>query len=407
MASGTDTAPPNPSADPGSTGASVSQPGHAPGGAETTPDLPAVPEDITASWLSKVLGTKVSSVERTKIVPGTATKVFVTVTYEEDEEGRPEPLPTRLCIKGGFDPAFIQSMPYIVPIYQREVEFFNQVAPSLRGHLGLPASRWAGLSAKQGIVIMDDLAAAAAADNDNDNDDKSGCAFGNPVHPWPLERVKAGVEQLAVLHARTLGVTPETYPWLTPHYDEVMLTLTQSFDAVVKGGADRPEGIPAYLKDQPRIREALRKHYGSRNPKFRCLLHGDAHTGNTYLEGGPDGAAPRFLDWQIIHIGSAFHDVSYFIAGALTVGDRRAHEWEVVDHYLATLHAHGAPRFSRGDEDVVREYRKSFMSGVGWLMCPYSMQAKECVDAMAVRYAAALDDHKVLELLESLPEPAS
>ena len=35
-------------------------------------------------------------------------------------------------------------------------------------------------------------------------------------------------------------------------------------------------------------------------------------------------------------------------------------------------------------------------------MCPYVMQPREQVHAMAVRYAVALDDHKTIELVESL-----
>ncbi|KAI0890749.1 kinase-like domain-containing protein [Annulohypoxylon maeteangense] len=343
--------------------------------------LPTVPEEVTASWLTEVLGTKVKSINVTKTMPGTASKICVTVEYEDANSDKTRP--TDLCVKGGFNPAFIEQLPWVVMIYQREVEFFNQVAPTL-DHMELPKSWWAGQNAKQGIVIMDDLAS-------------QGCQFGDPTETWPVSRVRAGLEQLAALHAKTWNVKPEDYPWLTSDYDQAILTLMKTYDAVVKS-----EGRPViheYLKDQERITAVLKKHYGSRNPKFRCLLHGDAHAGNTYLDKG----APRFLDWQMIHIGSSFHDVSYFIASALTIEDRRAHEFELLDHYLATIAKYGTPTFSSKDEDVLAEYKKSFLVGIGWIMCPYEMQPKECVHAMAVRHAAALDDHKVIEFVESLP----
>ncbi|KAI0112139.1 kinase-like domain-containing protein [Nemania sp. FL0031] len=347
--------------------------------APAPPKLPSVSDEITREWLSSVLGVEVKSIQRTREVPGTATKVYVTIRNAEGWE-------RRLCLKGGFNPAFIQQMPWIVMIYQREVEFFNRIAPMLHG-MDLPRTWWAGHTATQGIVVMEDLAAR-------------GCAFGNPVETWPVDRVRLGVEQLAALHARTWGVRPADYPWLTSDYDQALLTLMQTYEAVVNG-ADRPP-IHAYLRDQARVNAVLKKHYASRNPKFQCLLHGDAHLGNTYLEDG----APRFLDWQMIHIGSAFHDVSYYIAGALTIEDRRKHEWELVDHYLATLAQFGGPAdLKSSDKDVQEEYKKSFLAGVGWLMCPYEMQPRDCVHAMAVRYAAAIDDHSVLQLVESLPEP--
>ncbi|KAI1328610.1 kinase-like domain-containing protein [Xylariaceae sp. FL0255] len=344
--------------------------------------LPATTDEITTDWLSAALGMKVHALEKTGELPGTASKVYMKAQTAEGEK--------RLCIKGGFNPAFIAQVPWIVMIYQREVEFFNRIAPTLdHNQIMLPKSWWAGHSATQGIVVMDDLAAR-------------GCEFGDPVRAWSPALVREGIEQLAALHAKTWGVQPAEYPWLTSDYDQAILTLLETYETVVCG-ADRPV-IPSYLKDQARMTAAVKKHYRTRNPKFQCLLHGDAHLGNTYLEDGK----PRFLDWQMIHIGSALHDVAYFIAGALTVEDRRAHEWDIVEHYLATLAKLGVPGTLKiSDEDLRNEYRKSFLSGVGPIMCPYEMQPREWVHMMAVRYATALDDHKVLELVESLPEAAT
>ncbi|KAI1201900.1 kinase-like domain-containing protein [Nemania serpens] len=345
-----------------------------------TPQLPSIPSEVTPEWLSSVLGPKVKSIHCTGELPGTATKIFLTVKNDDGER--------RICLKGGFNPAFIQQVPWIVMIYQREVEFFNRIAPSLK-HMDLPKSWWAGHTPTQGIVIMEDLAAR-------------GCQFGNPVETWSVKRVRAGVEQLAALHAKTWGVRPADYPWLTSDYDQAILTLMKTYNDVVNG-PDRPP-VHEYLRDQERVTAVLNKHYRLRNPRFQCLLHGDAHLGNTYLEQG----APRFLDWQMIHIGSAFHDVSYFIAGALTIEDRRAHEWQIVGHYLATLRKLGVRDSVRSyDQELRNEYKKSFLAGIGWLMCPYEMQSRDCVHAMAVRYAAALDDHNVLQLVERLPEPST
>jgi hypothetical protein len=269
-------------------------------------------------------------------------------------------------------------------IYQRECDFYNHVAPKL-DDMKLPRCWWASHNATQTILVMDDLHAL-------------GCCFGNPVETWTVTRVLAGVEQLAALHAKTWHVQAADYPWLTSDYDQAILTLMETYDTVVKG-PDRPK-IQDYLKDQQRVTAVLKKHYALRNPKFRCLLHGDSHTGNTYLVDG----APRFLDWQMVHIGSAFHDLAYFIGAALTVEDRRAQEWCIVEHYLRKLQKFGVKTLFTSEE-VMNEYKKSFLAGIGWIVCPYEMQVKECVYPMALRYASALHDHNVLELVESLPEP--
>jgi hypothetical protein len=372
----------------GSTAAAVNLPSLGklaihPGNIPSPASLPVLPSDITAEWLSKVLDRKIKSVKLERTLPGTATKAFVAVTFDDDDDTSSQP--TQLCVKGGFDPNFIKMMPWIVMIYQRECDFYNFVAPSL-DNMELPRSWWAGHNATQGIVAMDDL-------------ESQGCGFGNPAETWSVARVRAGVEQLAALHSKTWHVQPSDYTWLTSDYDQAILTLMNTFDAVVNG-PDRPK-IHEYLKDQARVTAVLKTHYAQRNQRFRCLLHGDSHTGNTYLVDG----APRFLDWQMIHIGSAFHDVSYFIGAALSIEDRRANEWDILDHYLRTLEKFGVESLSTSDEEVATEYKKSFLSGIGWIMCPYEMQVKECVHPMALRYSAALDDHKVLELVESLPEP--
>lgn len=347
-----------------------------------TPNLPLVPEDITADWLSEVLGKKVQSVKIDRVQKGTASKVFASIVLEDNVSSKVQ----HLCIKGGFDPKIIEQLPWIITMYQREVAFFNDFAPKL-DHVILPKSWWAGHNDKQGIIIMDDLEA-------------QGCTMGTPAKTWPVASVMAGVEQLAALHSKTWNFKPADHPGLTPLYDGFLLALMETYEVVVRG-PDRPE-IPEYMKSQSRVTAVLKKHYATRNPKFRCMLHGDAHTGNTYFEHG----APRFLDWQIIHLGSAFHDTSYFIAGALSIEDRRAHEWDILEHYLRTLEKLGVAPLSASDEDVRVEYKKSLLAGVGWIVCPYQMQAKESVYPMAQRYAAALDDHNVLELVEGLPEPA-
>ena len=53
-----------------------------------TPALPVVPKEISAEWLSQVLKRKIQSVTLEKIIPGTATKVLITVTYEDQQASK-------------------------------------------------------------------------------------------------------------------------------------------------------------------------------------------------------------------------------------------------------------------------------------------------------------------------------
>jgi hypothetical protein len=91
----------------------------------------------------------------------------------------------------------------------------------------------------------------------------------------------------------------------------------------------------------------------------------------------------------------------------LSVEDRRAHEMEILDHYLATLHRLGGPRFDRhSDPDVMVEYRRSFMTNVIWIVCPDGLQSKERVATFCERTVAAYDDHKVVDGILGQDKPA-
>lgn len=351
--------------------------------------LPVVPEEITAEWCSKALGHKVTAVKIVEAMHGTASKTFIEVVYEESEAAAVPP--TQLCVKGGFNPQLVQMMPTLKAVYRREAEFFHYIAPTTS--MRIPSAWFSGsdTASGQGIVILSDLKATA------------GCTFGDPLEPWPLERVRAGIEELAKLHASTWGAAPEAFPWLKEGFSlrEVILSMCEpaAWDARFKTDA-RPPRIADYLvADRERIVAAYKTLWKATDPALRCVVHGDTHIGNTFIT--PDGQ-PGFLDFQGLHVNSALHDVAYFVVGALTVEDRRAHEESLLDHYLACLVRQGGPEIDR--VKAWEEYRMHNLHGFGWALTGPMMQTKERVDAMSLRYCTAIVDHKTLELLESRPE---
>ncbi|RSL91491.1 hypothetical protein CEP52_014234 [Fusarium oligoseptatum] len=348
--------------------------------------LPTRPGQVTPEWLGGVLGQKVKSLEITRSIhDAAASKLFITIKYEDEESTVDRP--HHICLKGGFNEAMMAIPQYreiLITMYTREANFFNLAAPKL-ANIDLPKVWWAGCDTQQGLLVMEDLV-------------RGGFTFGDPVDNWPVERVMTGVEQLAALHASTWGMTEADNPWLTNVYEETMINLTAMWDAQILAEGRPP--FPDIIKgSQERTVAAMKKHFATKNPKFISLLHGDPHTGNTFI--GQDGR-PRFLDWQTLHIGSCFHDFAYFVVGALSVEDRRAHEFKILDHYLKKLAELGHGPFSSKDDDVIKEYSKGTMAGMGWVLTPYAMQRKERVIAMCERYCAAIVDHKAIELIESL-----
>jgi aminoglycoside phosphotransferase (APT) family kinase protein len=153
--------------------------------------------------------------------------------------------------------------------------------------------------------------------------------------------------------------------------------------------------IPAPVADRARNLKALRRLWEHDDRVARCVIHGDAHLGNTCIS--PDGR-PYFIDWAGPCKSSWAFDVSYFIVGAMTVADRRASEIDLLRGYVDRLAAFGGPALDW--DDAWTEYRRHHLPGLVWATLPSSMQSVENVHAMGSRYAAAIQDHDVLSLLE-------
>jgi hypothetical protein len=80
-------------------------------------------------------------------------------------------------------------------------------------------------------------------------------------------------------------------------------------------------------------------HFARIQPGPHCLVHGDAHQGNSFLRANGERV---WHDWQLVRQGQPWRDVSYFMLGALTVDERRASAVDLIRHYREALIATGA-----------------------------------------------------------------
>jgi aminoglycoside phosphotransferase (APT) family kinase protein len=127
----------------------------------------------------------------------------------------------------------------------------------------------------------------------------------------------------------------------------------------------------------------------------RCLLHGDCHLGNLYLEA--DGT-PGFLDWQSVRQGPWVHDVAYFLGSALDIIDRPRWERTLLEHYLCELASAGIdpPPF----DGAWANYGCQMVYGLFyWLVNPVEFQTELNNCAVAPRFAMAAIDHRSFEQL--------
>lgn len=182
---------------------------------------------------------------------------------------------------------------------------------------------------------------------------------------WPLppttEQCERILHALARLHAAwwdhpNLGISVGTWPD-PAGADQYLKRLADHYKAFGDRLGDR---LPRARRDlyerfidaAPRL---LPRTYSRRN---LTIVHGDAHVWNSFQprDGGDD---VRFFDWDAWRIGVASGDLAYMMATHWYPERRGRLERPLLDHYHATLVAHGVRGYDRRALDD--DYRLSVL----------------------------------------------
>jgi aminoglycoside phosphotransferase (APT) family kinase protein len=152
----------------------------------------------------------------------------------------------------------------------------------------------------------------------------------------------------------------------------------------------RSDGLPAELRDAARLAGALQR---TADLPVTCMIHGDTHSGNVFTD--RQGRVGWF-DWQLAQRGSWSVDVAYHLGAVLPTPTRRAHEADLLRHYLEQLGAGGvtAPTF----EDAWELYIRSAAWGY-FLWAITMITSRAIVEIHVPRLGAALADHETFRLL--------
>jgi thiamine kinase-like enzyme len=256
-----------------------------------------------------------------------------------------------------------------------EAMFYMDVAPRL--DLRLPRVHFAAVDGMSSIIVMDDIVAL-------------GGKFMNPHFPFEQKLVRETLSQLARLHATTWGLElVADIPWLGHGLDR-FATMHKAEDLQKLLDDGRAEGFAPEICSGENLVAALR---AAHEFGVTCVLHGDTHTGNVYLD--PEGRG-SFFDWEVAQTGHWAQDVAYHLGTVLTIEDRRANEEDLLRFYLAELAANGAPAPSF--DEAWDLYRRSF--GYGYLLWVITMiRGRDEVLQHMPRLGAALTDHQTYRLL--------
>jgi hypothetical protein len=321
------------------------------------------------------------------MVRGTTTKIRLRADL--DEAGRKAGIPELLILKGGFE-AHSRHVG-MNQMFRREVRAYRDVFPEIP--LPTPACYFADYDAdrQQGVVIMEDLM-------------QRGVTFCNALRPQTHEQVARRLTALARFHAKSWN-SSELAPggkWgdLVDFFD----TMRSFFDhyatpEVWKTFVESPRGAACSVRfhDPKWLVESWDKLTAYSHRQTRCILHGDIHLGNLYID--PDGS-PGFFD-SIISTGPGMLEVSYHVSAALDVSDRPGSEGALVQHYLDELTRNGvkAPTFAEAMEQYVIFFLYGYFI---WMTTESNRQTEPVNTANVARMRAAMLDHDFIAAIAAV-----
>lgn len=354
--------------------------------------LPIELAEITPEWLTAALrvrapGATVRGAEIVDMVRGTTTKVRLRLDL--DQAAKDAGIPDVVILKGGFEPH--SRAVGMDQMFEREARAYRDVFPAMP--LPTPACYFADYDRerKQGIVIMEDLF-------------RRGVTFCTVLKPQSHEAVARRLTVLARFHAKSWN-SPDLAPggkWgdlfeffgiMQPFFEHYM--RPENWGRFM----DAPRGAASSVRfhDPEWLKRSWRKMTEFSRSLPQCVIHGDVHLGNLYVD--PDGT-PGFFD-SLASTAPGMLEVAYHISGSVDAGDRRRWEGSLVQIYLDELIRNGvdAPSF----DEAMRQYKVLLLYGYFiFFTNEIERQAERLNCAVVSRVSAAMVDHDYPGLIETL-----
>jgi aminoglycoside phosphotransferase (APT) family kinase protein len=329
-------------------------------------------EILDAEWLSGALEDitdedRIIAVEMVDSSQTLAQKVRFRVTAE-NADGRRRV--RSYCIK-----AHLEGSPGTTLL--SEAHFYRELGPLL--DLRTPHAYYTAIDdvVGQAMIIMDDIV-------------DIGGRFLSAQNPYSVDTTRDSLAQLARLHASTWGgARTGGMEWLSPRIRPMAEIFPTSILQTLLDDGRGPDIAPE-LRDSKNLVEAVKR---TADHETTCVIHGDTHSGNVYLD---SQGRPSWLDWQIVQHGNWATDISYHLGTVLDVETRRAHEVDLLRHYLRELETNGiaAPEW----DEAWDTYTLSFSYGY-FLWVITQISSRDVVLIHIPRLAAALTDHQTFRRL--------
>lgn len=359
---------------------------------ESADELPVSYEEITPTWLTRILarehpGAEVLAHRLGEADEGTSSRRRIFLDWNEAGVGAG--LPGSVFCKGTLS---LESR-YLLSAnggIEAEVSFYNLVRPVLP--IEAPEALFARFDPRSfnSIIVMRDLGKVAR--------------FFTHEDTLTLELARSQMRLLATLHGRYYQ-RPELETTLAPfnlweRFFTATVELAGFGPACARGFVESEAVIPSRLFRRaseiwPATLDCVDQH--RRLP--RTLIHSDVHLKNWFVAANGEMG---LNDWQCSSKGHWGRDLSYVLSTGLSIEDRRAWERDLLAYYFDRLHAAGGPRIAF--DEGWRIYRQQMFSALAWWTGTLGqppeapkMQPPETSLEFIKRMAHAIDDLDALD----------
>ena len=311
-------------------------------------DFPRTIDEITPEWLTKVLresgaieNAKVESFSANPLQGGFVSDIFrLELVYGSYDDNAPQTVITKMSLADAARRERLNDG----GLYKREVSFYRTLAPAIG--MRAPAAYVTEFDSESGfsMILLEDIghlrAVAQYAPHASEG--------------LNLNDALAAIDSLVSLHARWWNDdSVNEYPWLGNARDTAQIerSATSYAEAVEPFletfGEFLPDGYESIARSFGQNAGEVMKLLGSGN---QTLNHGDFRLDNIVFDDAADGIDRVVaFDWQGIGVSKAAVDISYFIAGSVTTGNRRDNEQTLLSTYYEGLKEHGITNYSKGE----------------------------------------------------------
>ncbi len=303
---------------------------------------PEHPDEITAQWLTHVLG-ETGAVTRSKVV-GLEKKILgegkgllssvvrLGIEYDDKEEGAPDSLVVKIEPEGED----FRQVGEDLNAFEREIRFYREIAPGL--NIRLPKVYYTVDEPPAYCMVMEDLSAYEPGDQLRG------------MHEWQVEDA---VRKLAVVQAKYWNNKAlDALEWM-PTTNNISGDYNEKWDSFVEHYS--------YLAGKRGVELGARvgEHLGwiesEVDSRQKTLVHMDLREDNLLF--GEQGTAESviILDWQLAVRSMGAFDVARLMGGSELRSDRLGHPYDVLKAWYRKLVEEGVTGYTW--EDALYDFR--------------------------------------------------